>query len=83
MIHVIAHETIWVRSFPGFKRLVSLLLASCSPGFHVGHKSGALVNNSGAAVEMCWGHLNRLQGWMLRGGQHEHHSDEIKVNNSS
>lgn len=55
--------------FFGLKRVVSLLLANCSLGFNVGHKTGALVNNSGAAVEMCWGNLNRLQGWVLRDEQ--------------
>lgn len=30
------------------------LLTGCSLGFDVGHKTGAVVNNSGTAVEM-WG----------------------------
>lgn len=36
------------------KMLVRLLLSGCSLGFNVGHKTGAVVNNSGTAVEMCW-----------------------------
>lgn len=59
-IHVMDQESNIFPSFCGFKRLVSLLLDSCSLGLDVGHKTGALVNNSGAAVEMCC--LNRLQG---------------------
>lgn len=79
IIHVMVQEGKNVPSFCGFKRLVSLLLDSCSLGLDVGHKTGALVNNSGAAVEMCC--LNRLQGWMLRDEQPDSHG--VKVNNTS
>lgn len=42
------------------KMLVSLLLASYSLGLDVGHKTGAVVNNSGTAVEMCWRRVEKI-----------------------